>query len=79
MSSNSTRVICALLLALAMPVAWSDVAAPADATSGPTEPQLVGADKISAGDTAWMLTSTGHVLLMTIPGLDISLHGESLE
>ena len=34
-----------------------------------TEPFLVGFDKISAGDTAWMLTSTALVLLMTIPGL----------
>ena len=35
----------------------------------PTKPFLVGFDKISAGDTAWMLTSTALVLLMTIPGL----------
>jgi Amt family ammonium transporter len=91
-------VICALLLALAVPVAWADVAAssaapqsasaaapsdaaptpsaaPAAAPSGPTEPQLVGADKISAGDTAWMLTSTGLVLLMTIPGLALFYGG----
>lgn len=34
-----------------------------------TRPGLVGFDKISAGDTAWMLTSTALVLLMTIPGL----------
>ena len=33
----------------------------------PTAPQLVGADKISSGDTAWMLTSTALVLLMTDP------------
>jgi len=32
-------------------------------------PSLITADKISAGDTAWMLTSTALVLLMTIPGL----------
>ena len=34
-----------------------------------TQPSLVGFDKISAGDTAWLLTSTALVLLMTIPGL----------
>ncbi|HSI44240.1 MAG TPA: ammonium transporter [Methylotenera sp.] len=35
----------------------------------PTAPFEVGFDKISSGDTAWMLTSTALVLLMTIPGL----------
>ena len=35
----------------------------------PTAPYLAGFDQISAGDTAWMLTSTALVLLMTIPGL----------
>ena len=41
----------------------------------PTEPQLVGVDKISAGDTAWMLTSTALVLMMTIPGLALFYGG----
>jgi Amt family ammonium transporter len=50
-------------------------AAAAAPSSTPTEPQLVGADKISAGDTAWMLTSTGLVLLMTIPGLALFYGG----
>ncbi len=116
MPSTSTRVICALLLALAVPVAWADVpgsaastasasaaapgdasaagataaeapgagtpgaaapraAAPAAASSPPTAPQLVGADKISAGDTAWMLTSAALVLMMTIPGLALFYGG----
>ena len=45
--------------------------------SAPTEPLLVGADKISSGDTAWMLTSTALVLMMTMPGLALVLrrHG----
>ncbi|MDI1308602.1 MAG: ammonium transporter [Methylotenera sp.] len=34
-----------------------------------TKPYLVGFDKINSGDTAWMLSSTALVLLMTIPGL----------
>jgi len=55
--------------------ATPDSAAPAAAASGPTEPQLVAADKLSAGDTAWMLTSTGLVLLMTIPGLALFYGG----
>jgi len=49
--------------------------APADAVAAPTEPQVVGIDKISAGDTAWMLTSTALVLLMTIPGLALFYAG----
>jgi Amt family ammonium transporter len=51
-------------------------AAPAAAAAaGPTEPVVIGADKISAGDTAWMLTSTALVLLMTIPGLALFYAG----
>jgi Amt family ammonium transporter len=37
--------------------------------------QLVGADKISAGDTAWMLTSTAFVLMMCVPGLALFYGG----
>ncbi len=47
-------------------------AAPAPA---PTEPFLVTADKISGGDTAWMLTSTALVLMMCIPGLALFYGG----
>jgi Amt family ammonium transporter len=36
---------------------------------------LIGVDKISAGDTAWMLTSTALVLMMTIPGLALFYGG----
>ncbi len=52
----------------------ADAAAPA-APPAPTEPQLVTFDKVSAGDTAWMLTSTALVLLMTIPGLALFYGG----
>jgi Amt family ammonium transporter len=41
----------------------------------PTGPQLVSADKISSGDTAWMMTSTALVLLMTVPGLALFYGG----
>jgi ammonium transporter, Amt family len=44
-------------------------------TAAPTAPFLTGADKISSGDTAWMLTSTALVLLMTIPGLALFYGG----
>ena len=50
-------------------------AAPAATPPAPTSPQLVAADKISSGDTAWMLTSTALVLMMTIPGLALFYGG----
>jgi Amt family ammonium transporter len=58
----------------------SDSAAPgateaAAAPVAPTEPTLIGTDKISSGDTAWMLTSTALVLMMTIPGLALFYGG----
>jgi Amt family ammonium transporter len=40
-----------------------------------TAPYVTTVDKISAGDTAWMLTSTAFVLLMTIPGLALFYSG----
>jgi Amt family ammonium transporter len=49
--------------------------APAAAPAAPTTPQLVAVDKISGGDTAWMLTSTALVLMMTIPGLALFYGG----
>ena len=49
--------------------------AAAAAPPAPTSPQLVGVDKINSGDTAWMLTSTALVLLMTIPGLALFYGG----
>jgi len=50
-------------------------AAPAAAAPAPTEPFIVTADKISGGDTAWMLTSTALVLMMCIPGLALFYGG----
>ena len=52
--------------------ATTDAAA---APAAPTEPQLIGTDKINSGDTAWMLTSTALVLMMTIPGLALFYGG----
>jgi len=50
-------------------------AAPAAAPPPPDTPQLIAADKINSGDTAWMLTSTALVLMMTIPGLALFYGG----
>ena len=51
------------------------VAALAYAGSAAAAPTMVAFDQISAGDTAWMLTSTALVLLMTIPGLALFYAG----
>ncbi|MDQ9171667.1 ammonium transporter [Oxalobacteraceae bacterium R-40] len=54
----------------------SEEAAPPMTSSAPlTEPTLVNALQISSGDTAWMLTATALVLLMTIPGLALFYTG----
>ena len=75
---------CLAVLTLNMSAAWADdtpnpsatttQAAPATAAQ-PTAPFLMGVDKISAGDTAWMLTSTALVLMMSIPGLALFYGG----
>jgi Amt family ammonium transporter len=40
-----------------------------DQTPAPSQPYSVDFTKINSGDTAWMLSATALVLLMTIPGL----------
>jgi Amt family ammonium transporter len=45
------------------------------AAPAPTEPFMLAADKLSAGDTAWMLTSTALVLMMCVPGLALFYAG----
>jgi len=47
----------------------------AAAPAAPTAPFSVDSSKISGGDTAWMLTSTALVLMMTIPGLALFYGG----
>jgi Amt family ammonium transporter len=54
------------------------MAAPNQADSKPTAavaPYLTPVDKINSGDTAWMMTSTALVLMMTIPGLALFYAG----
>ena len=55
--------------------AMATAATPLVAASVPTEPTIVTFDKISAGDTAWMLTSSALVLMMTVPGLALFYAG----
>jgi len=62
--------------AAAAPAAAPAAAAAAPAAApAPTKPELVDGAKINSGDTAWMLTSTALVLLMTIPGLALFYGG----
>src|SRR6267142_290016 len=91
MMSKLSGLVFLCVLALPIPAAWSDEApsaspaatteAPAASTpaaataAAPTEPTLMAADKINSGDTAWMLTSTALVLMMTIPGLALFYGG----
>ncbi|MDB6085213.1 MAG: ammonium transporter [Gammaproteobacteria bacterium] len=55
--------------------AATDAAAAAAPAAQPTEPFVMNADKISGGDTAWMLTSTALVLMMCVPGLALFYGG----
>jgi Amt family ammonium transporter len=61
-------VLAVLLLAHFDP-AWAQEAAAEAAPAAPPAP------KIDTGDTAWMLTSTALVLMMTIPGLALFYGG----
>src|SRR4029079_17820077 len=57
------------LIALALAHIDPALAQEAEAAAAPAAPTL------SAGDTAWMLTSTALVLMMTIPGLALFYGG----
>src|SRR5450755_2734974 len=49
--------------------------AAAAAPAAPTEPTVMKFTDINSGDTAWMLTSSALVLMMTIPGLALFYGG----
>jgi Amt family ammonium transporter len=61
-------------LLLAVPAFADDQATPGAAAVPPAAAAAV-ANKIDSGDTAWMLTSTALVLMMTIPGLALFYAG----
>ena len=65
-----SALLFALLLALP---AFADDTAPAAAAAAAAAP--AGPPKLDSGDTAWMLSSTALVLLMTIPGLALFYAG----
>lgn len=60
------------------PPAVAAAAALAEAAPVPaplTQPGLVAADTLNGADTAWMMTSTALVLLMTLPGIALFYGG----
>ncbi|MGE0498402.1 MAG: ammonium transporter [Ramlibacter sp.] len=62
--------------AVAPAAAVAPVAVPAPAPAPPpTHPGLVAQDTINGADTAWMMTSTALVLLMTLPGIALFYAG----
>jgi len=74
--------LCALMLMLfAAPMSFADdMAAPAADTSAAPAAEAPAAPAeeaptLNSGDTAWMLTSTALVLMMTIPGLALFYAG----
>ena len=67
------RLSAALLLSAARPT-WAQTAVDAAADAAAAAAPAVEA-KIDTGDTAWMLTSTALVLMMTVPGLALFYAG----
>ena len=59
----------------AAPEPVAAAAAPAPDAAPATAPEAAPAPKVDSGDTAWMLTSTLLVILMTIPGLALFYGG----
>ena len=72
------RAVCAAsLLSLWALAAMAQTAPPAGAPAAApaATPAAAAANAINSGDTAWMLTSTALVLMMTIPGLALFYGG----
>jgi Amt family ammonium transporter len=61
--------------AAAAPAAAPAPAAPPPACDSTAKPPVLSNCKTDSGDTAWMLTSTALVLMMTIPGLGLFYGG----
>lgn len=69
--------LCSSAMAQTTPQAEATAPVPAAvAAAAPlTRPSLVALGSVSAADTAWMLTSTALVLLMTLPGIALFYAG----
>ncbi len=71
----AARASLALLPLLLAAPAFADDQPAAAAAAPAAAAAAVAANKIDSGDTAWMLTSTALVLMMTIPGLALFYAG----
>ncbi|NTV09411.1 MAG: ammonium transporter [Zoogloea sp.] len=78
------RLFSAFLVLAALALAGSGIAAAQDhpaaaaavtLAASTTEPSIIANTQINSGDTAWMLTSTALVLMMTVPGLALFYGG----
>ena len=70
--------VVALCLGLCTATVWAQAPAAEAAASAAaplTRPGLVAKEAINAADTAWMMTSTALVLLMTLPGIALFYAG----
>ena len=64
-----------LALGLMAGAAWAQTTQPGTAVAPAAAAAAEAAAKIDTGDTAWMLTSTALVLMMTVPGLALFYAG----
>ena len=74
----TTAAVLMLALALSGVAAWAQSTPPAaspPAAPAPAAPASPAPPKIDSGDTAWVLTSSALVLLMTAPGLALFYGG----
>jgi len=73
-----TDQVRTLLVAAAAEAAINGASSPAAAplaSASPSSPQRVPFAQINAGDTAWMMSASALVLLMTVPGLALFYAG----
>ncbi len=71
----TTRLLAPIPLLLAALPAWAQNAATAVEQPAAAVAAAVAEAKVDTGDTAWMLTSTALVLMMTVPGLALFYAG----
>jgi ammonium transporter, Amt family len=84
MPLTALRIAMFLLLLALHAQSWGQSPAPAPAAAATTasapaapltRPTLVAQDTLNGADTAWMMTSTALVLLMTLPGIALFYGG----
>jgi Amt family ammonium transporter len=75
MLAMSTVLLLSLSAVAQAPAPAAPAAPAAGAPAAPADASAPAAPKLDTGDTAWMLTSTALVLMMTIPGLALFYGG----